>query len=169
MRWIFLHSIERLEPGVCIEGKYTWPGELELFRDHFPEWPVVPGVLVMESLAQLAGKAIGYTLFLNRGDWPFPILSMMRKVKFRSFIKPDTEVTLKAEFISLRNESANMKVSAWVDGQRRATAEQVFVFNAVPLDDPEKRERLRMVEGGELARLWPEFDIKAWGGQTSEP
>ena len=37
----------------------------------------------MESLAQIAGKLIGYTVRKQRGDWPFPILSMMHNVKFR--------------------------------------------------------------------------------------
>lgn len=140
----------------------TWPEDLEIFQDHFPGWPVVPGVLQLEAMAQLAGKAIGYTVRQQRGDWPFPILSMIRDVKFRRFVKPGQEVILEADFVALRDESAIMKVRSRVDGKIMAQAEEVFVFNAVPLEDNADSARLEAVEGAELARLWPGFDPKVW-------
>ncbi|MFT7520627.1 MAG: 3-hydroxyacyl-[acyl-carrier-protein] dehydratase [Kiritimatiellia bacterium] len=162
MRWIFLERIDELVPGERIRGVTRWPADLELFDDHFPGWPVVPGVLVMESLAQLAGKAIGYTVRQQRGDWPFPILSMMHNVKFRRFVRPDQEVVLEAEFMALRDESASMKVRARVDGKITSQAEQIFVFNAVPLQEPGAAKRLEDVEGAELKRLWSGFDAGVW-------
>ncbi|MBN2798692.1 MAG: hypothetical protein JXX28_06035 [Deltaproteobacteria bacterium] len=163
MRWVFLRDIDELVPGERVRGRTTFDPSLELFQDHFPGWPVVPGVILLETLAQLSGKAIGYTVRLNRGDWPFPILSMIQNVKFRRFVRPGEEVFLEADFISLRDESAAMKVRAKVDGRKVAEASQVFVFNAVPLEDQEHRARLERVEGGELARLWPGFDPRVWG------
>lgn len=162
MRWIFLERIDELVPGERIRGVTRWPSDLEIFEDHFPEWPVVPGVLVMEALAQLAGKAIGYTVRQQRGDWPFPILSMMQNVKFRRFVRPDQEVILEADFIALRDESASMKVRARVDGKVTSQAEQIFVFNAVPLQEPGAAARLEAVEGAELQRLWVDFDPQVW-------
>lgn len=162
LHWIFLDRIDELEPGVRVVGRYTWPGDLGIFEEHFPGWPVVPGVLLMESLAQLCGKAIGYTVRQQRGDWPFPILSMMRRVKFRKFVRPDEEVELRGEFVSLRDESAVMKVRAHRGRRVMAQAEQVFVFNALPLEDPQEAERLEAVEGAELARLWQGFDPSVW-------
>jgi len=97
MRWVFLERIDELVPGERIRGVTTFPPELEIFDDHFPGWPVVPGVLLLEALAQLAGKAIGYTVRLHRGDWPFPILSLLRGVKFRRFVRPGQQVQQGAE------------------------------------------------------------------------
>jgi len=162
MRWHFLDRIDELVPGERVRGVFTWPGDLEIFEDHFPEWPIVPGVLILESLAQLSGKAIGYTVRQERQFWPFPILSMMRKVKFRRFIRPDQCVQLASDFIALREESAVVSVRARVDGVVMAQAEQVFVFNAVPFENPEDGARLEAVEGAELARLWSGFDPKVW-------
>ena len=71
MRWLFLDKIEDLVPGESIRGQYTWSPDLDIFEDHFPEWPVVPGVLIMEALAQLSGKAIGYTVRQQKSFWPF--------------------------------------------------------------------------------------------------
>lgn len=165
MRWVFLDRIDHLEPGVRVTGAARFAASMPFFDDHFPGWPVVPGVILLETLAQLAGKGIGYTVRLERGDWPFPILSMIDNVKFRRFVRPDQEVALEATFRALREESAAMRVKARVDGRVVAQAEQVFVFNAAPLEDPEDAVRLEALEGAELARLWPDFDPDVWGGR----
>jgi 3-hydroxyacyl-[acyl-carrier-protein] dehydratase len=167
MRWVFLRSITELEPGRIIRGTARFPSDLELFQDHFPGWPVVPGVLLLEAMAQLAGKGIGYSVRLQRGDWPFPILSMMQNVKFRKFVRPDEEIELEAEFEALRDESAALRVRTRLNGRTMAQADQVFVFNAVPLEDPTHRAKLEDTEKGELARLWPGFEAAAWDAASS--
>ena len=157
MRWRLVDRIDELVVGERVTGARAWPADTELFVDHFPEFPVVPGVLTLESLAQLAGKLIGYTVRIERGDWPFPILSMADKVKFRRFVRPEQEIGLAARLLELRDESAIVRVTATVDGKRVATAEQVFVFNAVPLDDPAECVRVEATERAELRRLWADY------------
>ena len=154
MRWGLVDRIDALTLGEDATGVRTFPPDLPLFQDHSPEFPVVPGVLILESLAQLSGKLIGYTVRLERGDWPWPILSMMEKVKFRRFIRPGQEVQLESRFIMLREDSAVMKVRARIDGKVYAQAEQFFVFNAIPLDDPALRAGVEAHEKAELMRLW---------------
>lgn len=162
MRWLFLSRIDELDPGRVVRGEAVFPPELELFKDHFPRFPVVPGVILLETLAQLAGKGIGYTVRKERGDWPFPILSMMSNVKFRKFVRPGEIVALEAVFDQLLDGAAVMKVKARTEGKVVAQAEQVFVFNAVPLEDPTDRTFLEANEAGELARLWTGFDPSTW-------
>jgi 3-hydroxyacyl-[acyl-carrier-protein] dehydratase len=157
MRWVFLHAIDDLVPGQRAVGRATFPADLPLFADHFPGWPVVPGVLLAEAMAQLAGKLIGYTVRLQRGDWAMPILSMMNGVKFRKFVLPDQPVTLEAELVALREESAAVRVKARVDARIVAQAEQIFVFNPAPLARADAA-RLERAEAAELARLWSGFD-----------
>ena len=154
MRWGLVDRIDELVLDEYAIGYRTFPPDLPLFEDHFPAFPVVPGVLILESLAQLSGKLIGYTVRLQRGDWPWPILSMMNKVKFRKFIPPGQEVQLESRFILLREDSALMKVRAKVDGKVYSQAEQMFVFNAIPLDDGELRAGVEQHEKNELMRLW---------------
>lgn len=154
MRWRLVDRIDEMERDRFVAGSVCFAPELELFADHFPGFPVVPGVILMESLAQLAGKLIGYSVRLNRGDWPFPILSMMQAVKFRRFVRPGEAVRLEARVLSLRDESAVMDVRAWVGGRTVAQAEQTFVFNAVVLTEPGEAERLEALERSELRRLW---------------
>ena len=154
MRWNLLDRIDELNIGTSAVGEKTYVSSEPFFQDHFPGFPVVPGVLIMESLAQLSGKLIGYTVKTNRGDWPFPILSMMNKVKFRTFIPPDTSIRLETEITALRAEMAAVNVKARVGKKVHAQAEQIFVFNAVPLADDVERERVEQLESKELARLW---------------
>ena len=156
MRWLLVDGIDSLEVGERATGHKTWMADQEFFEDHFPRFPVVPGVLVMEALAQLAGKLIGYTVREQRGDWPFPILSMMNNVKFRRFIKPDVRVHLEVRLTSLRDEMAGVSVRAKVDGKIHAQAEQVFVFNAVPLENEGDRATVEELERSHLERLWPD-------------
>ncbi len=155
MRWTLLDHIDSLEVGASATGRKTFDPELPLFQDHFPGFPVVPGVLIMESLAQLSGKLIGFTVKQERGDWPFPILTMMDRVKFRRFCRPGEEIVLESRVSMLREESASVKVKARLNGKVHAQAEQIFAFSAVPLDKQEDQASLENIEWGELKRLWP--------------
>jgi 3-hydroxyacyl-[acyl-carrier-protein] dehydratase len=161
-RWLLVDRIDSLEAGQRARGSKRFPADERFFEDHFPGFPVVPGVLLLEALAQLAGKLIGYTVRLERGDWPFPILSMMNGVKFRRFVRPDEQVVLEAQLEALRDEMAHVRVRARVDGKVVAQADQIFVFNAVPLEDPEELARLEQIEFGYLAQLWPDCPDHSW-------
>ena len=108
----------------------------------------------MESLAQLSGKMIGYSVLQNRGDWPFPILTMMNHVKFRKFVPPGTEITLESELTSLRDDMAAVRVRAKIGRKTHAQAEQIFAFNAVSLEDDAAQKRVELLESNELKRLW---------------
>jgi 3-hydroxyacyl-[acyl-carrier-protein] dehydratase len=154
MRWKLVDSIEEVEIGSSIQGRKTFSEEEEFFQDHFPNFPVVPGVLIMESLAQLSGKLIGYTVRQQRGDWPFPILSMMHNVKFRKFIRPNECITLQSEIQDLQAESCRVKVKARIGKKVHAQAEQIFVFNAIPLDNELEQRHVENLERQELCRLW---------------
>ncbi|MDP6932893.1 MAG: 3-hydroxyacyl-ACP dehydratase FabZ family protein [Myxococcota bacterium] len=157
MRWLLLDGIEELVEGESAVGFRRFAPEEPFFEDHFPGFPVVPGVLLLEALAQLSGKLIGYTVRRQRGDWPFPILSMADRVKFRRFVRPGQQVRLETQLTELREEAAMVRVRARVDGTLCTQAEQVFVFNAVPLDDEAERVRVEAIERAHLAALWPGY------------
>lgn len=154
MRWLLVDRIDELVEGEYAVGIKSFTLSEPFFADHFPGFPVVPGVLLLESMAQLSGKLIGFTVRRQRGDWPFPIFTMANGVKFRKFVRPGEVVQLRSDFIQLSEESAAMKVSARVGGKLVAQAEEVFVFNAVPLDDPAERVRVEGLERLALRQLW---------------
>ena len=157
MRWLLVDRIESLIPGESAIGYKRYPADAPFFADHFPGFPVVPGVLIMESLAQVAGKLIGYTVRKERGDWPFPILSMANNVKFRKFVRPDQDIQLEAKLTALREEMAAVQVRARIGRKVHAQAEQIFVFNAVPLEDPAAMARVEALERAQHKALWPDY------------
>ena len=154
MRWQLVDTIEELIVDQSIWGTKIYDPEEEFFQDHFPGFPVVPGVLIMESLAQISGKLIGYSVRLSRGDWPFPILSMMNRVKFRKFIRPGEIIRLESKISEIRRDFCSVKVRALVGDKVHSQAEQIFVFNAVPLADKVEKQRVEDLEQAELKRLW---------------
>jgi acyl-CoA thioesterase FadM len=86
----------------------------------------------------------------------------MNGVKFRRFVRPDEQVTLETRLEALRDEMAAVKVRAKVGQRVVAQAEQIFVFNAVPLDDPRELERLEQIEFGYLKQLWAGCPDHPW-------
>jgi 3-hydroxyacyl-[acyl-carrier-protein] dehydratase len=168
-RWLLVDGIDALEPGTLARGHKTFTSEERFFEDHFPGFPVVPGVLILEALAQLSGKLIGYTVRRERGDWPFPILSMMNGVKFRRFVRPGERVALETRIQALRDEMCDARVQALVDGRAVAQADQIFVFNAVPLADPRDLAELERLEFGYLRQLWPGCPEHPWIPRGAEP
>ena len=157
MRWQWLSAIDECVVGSHATGRMIFPADAPFFQDHFPGFPVVPGVLLLEAMAQLSGKLIGYTVRLDRGDWPFPIISMMNGVKFRRFVRPAETLEMDTRLISIRHEMAACQVRGRVGSRVHVQAEQIFVFNAVPLEDPAERDRLERLERAELRRLWPAY------------
>jgi len=159
MRWRLVDRIDDMVLDESATGVVTYDPELPLFEDHFPGFPVVPGVLLLESLAQLSGKLIGYTVRKRRGDWPFPIISMMNGVKFRRFVRPGKTLEMHTRMTLLRDEMAVCEVRGRLDGRVHVQAEQIFVFNAVPLEDDAGRDRVERLERAELRRLWADYPV----------
>jgi len=155
MRWLFLDRIDEVVIGARITGVKAAAMSEDYFAEHFPNFPVVPGVIVTEALAQLSGKLIELSVFEERGYWPFPILSMVNKAKYRRFVRPGSVIQMTSEVISLRDESAMMKVEARVDGHRIQTAELTFVFN--PAELPDDAALIEDLERRFMKQIWPGY------------
>ncbi|MDR1893831.1 MAG: 3-hydroxyacyl-ACP dehydratase FabZ [Spirochaetales bacterium] len=78
-----------------IIGERTWTPEDFFFQGHFPEYPVVPGVILIETLAQCGGAGLRSLGILNSGDLFF--LASIEKAKFRSQVRPGDKVRLEIE------------------------------------------------------------------------
>ena len=99
------------------------------FRGHFPGNPIMPGVLILEAMAQVGGLAMLYPQE-NRGK--LALFGAMENVKFKRQVVPGDQLIMKAELIKIKGLFGKIQAHAYVDGQLAAQGEFTFV-----LRDPE--------------------------------
>lgn len=128
MRFLLVDAIYELEPGKRIKASKRMRADEELFRDHFPGFPVVPGVLLTEMMAQAAGKCLD-TEKTHPGR---AILGKIHSASFREWVKPDEEAIIYATVIQNRPAYATADCFVEVQGKKVCSAELFFVF--VPHD-----------------------------------
>lgn len=122
MRFVLIDRIVALEPGVRAVAVKTFPAEENLFEDHFPGFPVVPGTLLTEAMGQTGGWLLAATHGFSR----WPLLNMIASAKFRRFVRPGEEIVLEAVVASAREESFEVRAQAAVAGSRVADARLFF-------------------------------------------
>lgn len=124
MRFILVDTIHELDPGKRIKASKTLPANEELFRDHFPGFPVVPGVLLTEMMAQAAGRCLDAEgTHLGQA-----MLGKINGASFREWVKPDQEIMLYAAITQNRPAFATADCFAEVAGKKVCSAELFFVF-----------------------------------------
>lgn len=123
--FLLIDEVEELEPGVrAVAIKHIKPDE-DWFRGHFPQHPVVPGVLIVEMLAQ-AGAVCALSLPENRGRIAF--FTGIDDVKIRRQVRPGETIRLEVELIKLRSQAGVGRALATVNGERAVSGELTFMF-----------------------------------------
>lgn len=93
--FLFLDAVTNLEPGRCGEATLRLPKSTPLFEGHFPGNPLVPGVILTEAVAQLAGIVAGAA----DGSRAF-LLGAIRSMKFPAPAGPDEDIVLQVEVVA---------------------------------------------------------------------
>lgn len=124
MRFILVDEILELVPGERIHAVKTLSAGEDVFRDHFPGFPVVPGVLLTEMMAQTAGKCLDAS-DSQRGK---AMLVQIRKASFRQWVRPDERVDIHARVTANMPEYGSAVCRVEVNGREVAGAELMFSF-----------------------------------------
>jgi len=95
------------------------------FQGHFPELPVMPGVLQIEAMAQAGGILLHQ---LTGKGHILPFFMTIDKAKFRRVVKPGDQLRLEAEVLTLRTKVARLRGVAKVDGEVVSEAEMACVL-----------------------------------------
>ena len=140
MRFFLIDRVTNMTVNESITGIKAWSLDNEIFLDHFPGFPIVPGVLLTESMAQLFGLLVESSYYEQWGDElkVYPILSIIQKAKFRKLVRPGDQTIVKAKLISLDKTRAVGKVEIFVEEQLKAEATLSFSIATVKDVGPNK-------------------------------
>lgn len=124
--FLLIDRIDELEPGMRAVGVKAVTFHEEFFAGHFPGEPVMPGVLILEALAQVGAVAI-LSVEGNKGKTAF--FGGVDNVRFRRKVVPGDVLTLTCEIIRTRGNVGVGTALASVNGERAVTAEMTFVIS----------------------------------------
>ncbi len=141
MRFILLDRITEFQPGIRIETVKALSLAEEYLGDHFPDYPVLPGVLMVEALVQSAAMLVHLT---NDFSHSMVVLAEARNVKYKSFVKPGNVMRMTVEAKSIEAAGSSFKAAARVDDKSMVVARlKLRHFNL-----SEKDESLADVDAG---------------------
>lgn len=110
------------------------PETSTVFEGHFPGHPLVPGVLLIETMAQASGIMIMHTIDFQR----IPLLAGVKEGKLRDFVGPRTELEITAEIEHEGSGYAVTRAEIKSDGKRIANAQ--LTYTVMPFPTPDLRD-----------------------------
>ena len=124
--FMLIDTIEEMEPGVRALAKKCVSYNEPFFQGHFPGEPVMPGVLIVEALAQTGAVAI-LSLPENRGRTAY--FAAINSAKFKKKVIPGDVLMLETEIIKVKGPMGIGKATATVDGKVAVQAELTFAIS----------------------------------------
>lgn len=123
--FVWVSRVVECEPGESVVAELDVPEDLDVFRGHFPGHPVLPGVILMEALAQAAS----FCILVDRGaEGAIGFLTGIDKAKFRNQVLPGDTVTLKARIVKSSRRMCVAEVEATVGDKLCASATQKYIL-----------------------------------------
>lgn len=124
--FLLIDTVEELKPGVLAEARKCVSYNEPYFAGHFPGEPVMPGVLIIEALAQTGAVAI-LSKPENKGKTAY--FASINQAKFKKKVVPGDVLFLKTEIIKCKGPIGVGKAEATVNGKLAASAELTFAVS----------------------------------------
>jgi 3-hydroxyacyl-[acyl-carrier-protein] dehydratase len=123
--FLLVDRIIELEEGKRAKGLKNVTINEPFFQGHFPGYPIMPGVLIVEAMAQVGAVAI---LSMEEYKGKLAVFAGIDKMKFKKQVVPGDTLIMEAELITIRHGIGKAKVSAEVDGKIAAIGELMFAL-----------------------------------------
>jgi len=151
VRFFLIDRITSLEPGRSGVATKNVALSEDFFADHFPLKPLMPGVLMIEGMAQLSGLVLEEGIRARGGPRVKALMSIVEKAKFRRPVGPGERLEYRTDVLSVNNMGGRVAAQALAGDQ--VVADCCLVFSFQPYDDPAAeaiRSRLLSLWTGEV-------------------
>ncbi len=143
MQLEYFHLIDRILDLNIAEKKITVeanvPQQSTIFEGHFPGYPIMPGVLLIESMAQTSGWLLLGLMKFER----MPFLAAVKEAKMRGFISPGEVLTIEANVLHEGSGYAMTEAKIKIGGKLKCNA--TLTFSHVPFPHPDLRGHMDAV------------------------
>ncbi len=150
MRYFLLDRVTDIVPGESASGVKNVTLTDEVLHDHFPDHPILPGALLVEAMAQLAGFLLEVThnAAAERGASVVrALLVQIGNAKFARPAEPGDRIEITTRIRSTLDTASQVDAEAHVDGQRIARAQLTFMMKAIESERVHEQRRY-------LYKLW---------------
>lgn len=122
---LLIDRVTEIVDGVSCKGYKNVTINEQFFQGHYPEHPVMPGVLILEALAQVGAVAI---LSKEENKGKIPLFAGADKVRWKRQVEPGDRLNLSVEIIKMRGPIGVGRGVASVDGKTACVAEILFAI-----------------------------------------
>jgi 3-hydroxyacyl-[acyl-carrier-protein] dehydratase len=130
-------DLNTVEKTITVESHV--PVQSTIFEGHFPGYPIMPGVLLIESMAQTSGWLLVALMKFER----MPFLAAVKEAKMRGFVSPGETLTIDASLVHEGSGYAITEARIKVGGKLRSNSTRTF--SHVPFPNPDLRGHMDAV------------------------
>ena len=125
--FLLIDRVTEIVPGESIKGFKNVTANEELFNGHFPGQPILPGVLILEAMAQVSGVLAFESRGTRPADGTSYLFGGVDKARFRRQVIPGDRLDIDSKIIAERKIMMKFECSAFVEGELACTAELTIV------------------------------------------